>query len=200
MTINKDFVVVGLSFLNSYKQRSHWRPIASRKPTKKQTKKTVQSGTSSPFHHHKLTRSHWRPIVSCKPTKKQQKKTVQSGTSSPFNHHKLTRSHWRPIVSCKPTKKQTKKDCPVRYIISLQPSQTNKVTLKTSSLHPASLQRVPFARWWWWRWRWLFPQMRIWGEWETIHSPPALSLCQDQSTVAQRAEIIVAKCSLTSCV
>ena len=57
--------------------------------------------------------------------------------------------------------------------------------------------------WWWWWW-WL----------STIHSPPALfffkwrlaqtylfhSLGQDQSTVAQRAEMTVTKCSLMSCV
>ena len=38
----------------------------------------------------------------------------------------------------------------------------------------------------------------------TIYSPPVFfflhSLCQDRSTVAQRAETTVAKCPLTSCV
>ena len=62
---------------------------------------------------------------------------------------------------------------------------------------------------------------RILGEGPTIHSPPALLLllllfvlfveissytpnstflCRVQSTMAQRAETIVAECSLTSCV
>ena len=36
------------------------------------------------------------------------------------------------------------------------------------------------GQWWWW--------------WRLFHS-----LCQDQSTVAQRAEMTLAKCSLTSC-
>ena len=56
---------------------------------------------------------------------------------------------------------------------------------------------------------------RIWGGCLTIHSLPALfffflkwrlarahcfhSLCQDRSTVAQRAETTMAECSLTSC-
>ena len=66
--------------------------------------------------------------------------------------------------------------------------------------------------WWWW---WLFPRLREFGEnvWPFIlrlcstHPPPKCklaqmfhSLCQDESTVAQRAETTVAECSLTSCV
>ena len=35
---------------------------------------------------------------------------------------------------------------------------------------------------------------------EIAHTHLLHSLCQDQSTVAQRAEMTVAKCSLTSCV
>ena len=62
---------------------------------------------------------------------------------------------------------------------------------------------------------WLFSSLaRILGKYSTIHSPPALfflsqklarahlfhSLCEDQSTVAQRVETTVAECSLTCCV
>ena len=63
---------------------------------------------------------------------------------------------------------------------------------------------------WWWR----LLHVRIFGECSTIYLPPTLLflfkveissrtliplLCQDQSTVAQRAEATVTKCCLTSC-
>ena len=85
-------------------------------------------------------------------------------------------------------------------------------------------RRSRAVTWWWW-W-WLFPHMRGFLEkWLIIHSPPALLLllllfflffsffwsverlvhsnstiflCQDQSTVAQHAEMTVAECYLTS--
>ena len=68
---------------------------------------------------------------------------------------------------------------------------------------------------WWWLFFFFFCLLaRIWGECLTIHSSPSLfflkwrlarahlfySLCQDQSTVAERAKTTVAECFLTSCV
>ena len=68
--------------------------------------------------------------------------------------------------------------------------------------------------WWWW---WLFPRLRGFGEnlrpfiprmrfwfvcflkWRLAGAHQFHSLCQDQSTVPQRAEMTVAKRSLTSC-
>ena len=84
---------------------------------------------------------------------------------------------------------------------------TNKSTPYHSSLfrYVLSLHMVAFSSF-----------ARILGECSTIHSLPALlkkkkkrklalaplfhSLCQDQSTVAQRADTTVAGCSLTICV
>ena len=64
---------------------------------------------------------------------------------------------------------------------------------------------------------WLFPRLQGFGEnvrpfiprlhffssfflrWRLVHAYQFHSLCQDKSTVAQRAEMTVAECSLTSC-
>ena len=73
-----------------------------------------------------------------------------------------------------------------------------------------------------WCWRWLFPRLRGFGrnvppfisrlriylfilffiflKWRLARAHQFHSFCQDQSTVAQRAETTVAECSLTSCV
>ena len=69
---------------------------------------------------------------------------------------------------------------------------------------------LPPSKWCWWLFPRLrgfrrmfdhsFPECAFFLKWRLARAQKFHSLCQDQSTVAQRAETTVAKCSLTSCV